>query len=255
MRLGTFNILNGRSPDDGEVHVDRFAGAVRELDCDVLALQEVDRAQERSGGADLTAVAAEAMGAPHHEFVAALSGTPGATWVSATGEEQPDSAAYGIALLSRHPVLSWQVVRLPALPRRVPVLLPGHRQPVLVGDEPRVAVAALVESPIGRLTVVGTHLSFVPGWNGHQLRRLLKGVRACERPLVLMGDFNTGPRRARSITRMRSLVAARTFPAHDPMRQIDHVLADGLPPHLHCTGGAVRTGLSDHRALVVDVRA
>ena len=39
------------------------------------------------------------MGATEHRFVAALAGTPGATWMAATGEEQPDSAAYGIASL------------------------------------------------------------------------------------------------------------------------------------------------------------
>ena len=53
------------------------------------------------------------MGASHHLFVAALSGTAGATWTAATGDEQPDSAAYGIAFLSRYDVLGWRVVRLP----------------------------------------------------------------------------------------------------------------------------------------------
>src|SRR3954466_6159476 len=112
MRVATFNILHGRSPADDRVDVDRFARAVEDLDADVLALQEVDRNQPRSGHADLTAVAAEAMGAVDHLFVAALAGTPGATWMAATGEEQPDSAAYGIALLSRRPVSAWEVVRL-----------------------------------------------------------------------------------------------------------------------------------------------
>ena len=102
MRLATFNILHGRSLTDGRVDLDRFADAVRRLDADVLALQEVDRAQARSHGADLTAVAADAMGAPHHRFVATLHGEPG-LWVAGTGEEQPDTAAYGIALLSRRP--------------------------------------------------------------------------------------------------------------------------------------------------------
>ena len=104
MRIATFNILHGRTPADDVVDVDRLAAAVRELDADVLALQEVDRDQPRSRNADLTAVAAEAMGAVEHRFVAALSGTPGATWSAATGEEQPGSAGYGIALLSRLPV-------------------------------------------------------------------------------------------------------------------------------------------------------
>ena len=60
MRLATFNLLHGRSLSDGAVHAERVAAAVAELDADVLALQEVDRAQPRSGGLDLTAIAARA---------------------------------------------------------------------------------------------------------------------------------------------------------------------------------------------------
>ena len=55
MRIATFNILHGRSLDDGRVDVDRLAAAVKSLDADVLGLQEVDRDQPRSFGADLTA--------------------------------------------------------------------------------------------------------------------------------------------------------------------------------------------------------
>src|SRR3954465_9232141 len=142
VRIATFNILHGRSPTDGRVDVDRLADSVKSLDADVLGLQEGDRDQPRSLGADLTAVAAEAMGAVDQQFVAALAGTPGGTWMAATGDEQPGSASYGIALLSRHPRLSWGVVRLPALKRRVPVWFRGDARPKVVGDEPRVAVAA-----------------------------------------------------------------------------------------------------------------
>src|SRR5581483_10134809 len=106
MRMATFNILHGRDIDDEEVDVDRLADCVRRLDADVLALQEVDYDQPRSAMADLTAVAAEAMGAVSHRFVAAISGTPGATWMAATGDEQPGAAAYGIALLSRYQAMN-----------------------------------------------------------------------------------------------------------------------------------------------------
>ena len=128
MRLATFNILHGRSPADGLVDLTRLADAVRTLDADVLALQEVDRLQERSQLADLTAVAAAAMGAVSHRFVAALSGTPGATRMAATGTELPGTAAYGISLLSRYPATGWQVLRLPRIPVRFPMWLPGPRK-------------------------------------------------------------------------------------------------------------------------------
>ncbi|GAB3244417.1 endonuclease/exonuclease/phosphatase family protein [Kineococcus gypseus] len=237
--------------------VDRYAAAIASLDADVVALQEVDRGQERSSRADLTAVAAEALGAAEHRFVAALSGTPGATWMAATGHEQPDEAAYGIALLSRLPVRSWEVVRLPSVPWTVPVLFPGARRPKLVRDEPRVAVVAVVEEPsTGRcLTVAGTHLSFVPGWNTWQLRRLVRTLRRCATPVVLMGDLNLEPQAVHRASGMRPLVRADTFPLEAPARQLDHVLLGGDEPSpLRVSGsGAHRLPLSDHLALTVDV--
>jgi endonuclease/exonuclease/phosphatase family metal-dependent hydrolase len=169
MRVVTFNILNGRTRTDDQVDVGRFRDAVGSLDADVLALQEVDRNQPRSQGADLTAMAAEVMGAEDQRFVAALTGSPGATWVAATGEEQPDAATYGIALLSRYPVRAWEIVRLPAVPVPVPIRLSGSLLPTLVRDEPRVAVAATLETPAGPVTTVNTHLSFIRWWNGRQL--------------------------------------------------------------------------------------
>src|SRR5215207_7646000 len=136
VRIATFNILHGRSLEDGRVDVQRLADAIKTLDADVLGLQEVDRDQPRSLGADLTAVAAEAMGAVDSQFVAALSGTPGGTWMAATGDEQPGSATYGVALLSRFPVVSWRVVRLQPLRVSVPLWSTLTRRPFLARDEP-----------------------------------------------------------------------------------------------------------------------
>lgn len=251
MRLATFNILHGRNPADDLVDVGVYAAAIAGLGADVLALQEVDRNQPRSHGADLTAVAAEAMGADEHRFVAAMTGRPGATWVAATGEEQPDAATYGVALLSRHPVSAWQVVRLPVLRTAVPMRFPGDLRPTLVRDEPRVAVAATVEAPSGTLTVACTHLSFVSWWNGRQLRALTAALRATGGPLVLMGDLNMGVRRAVRISGLTPAARHPTFPSDAPREQLDHVLTKG---HLAATASqAVRLPLSDHQALVVDL--
>jgi endonuclease/exonuclease/phosphatase family metal-dependent hydrolase len=250
MRIATFNILNGRVPG-GEVDEVRFADAIRSLDVDVLGLQEVDRNQPRSRHADLTRVAAAAMGAVESRFAAALSGTPGTTWSAPTGQEHPDSAAYGVALLSRLPVSSWQEVRLPPAPLRVPHRFHGRRWPTLVHDEPRVAVMATIETPTGRLQVVNTHLSFLPWWNGVQLRRLVRALRGLD-DLVLMGDLNMAPGRAHALTRMRPLASGDTFPADAPHSQIDHVLVRGSLAGVG--GGPVPAGISDHLALVAETR-
>ncbi len=251
MRLATFNILHGRGLSDGRVDLDRFGAAVAGLDADVVALQEVDRDQPRSHQADLTAVAAQAMGAEHHRFVATLHGHPG-TWSAATGADQPEIAAYGIALLSRLPVRSWKLLALPTLPARVPMVHRGSRRPSLVRDEQRAALAAEVETEGGPLTVVATHLTFIPGWNALQLRRLVRVCRPLARPLAVTGDLNLEGTAPARISRWRSAGRALTFPVEVPDRQIDHVLLDGA---VRPTGDpmAVDTGMSDHRALVVDL--
>jgi endonuclease/exonuclease/phosphatase family metal-dependent hydrolase len=252
MRVATFNILHGRTVGDG-VHPERLQECVRRLDPDVLALQEVDCDQPRSSLADLTAVAAGAMGAVAHRFVAAISGTPGATWMAATGREQPGTAAYGIALLSRFPVASWQVVRLPRIPFRFPMYLPGPNRVMIVDEEPRAAVIARLHTPLGDLTVANTHLSFVPGWNRRQLRRLVHDLRGFPGPRLLIGDLNMTPATAHRWSGMRPLAVADTFPADAPDRQLDHILTDD--PRLRSAATAAEPmPISDHRPLLAELR-
>jgi endonuclease/exonuclease/phosphatase family metal-dependent hydrolase len=251
MRIATFNILNGRSPTDDVVDERRFRDAIVSLDADLLGLQEVDRRQPRSRYADLTAIAADAMVAPHHMFVPAIAGTPGTGWSAASGEEAPDTAAYGIAFLSRRPVTDWTVVRLPAAPLPVPYRATGAAVPRLVRDEPRVAIVASVDMPHGPMDVVTTHLSFLRPWADRQLRRLVRTLSPNRGPTVLIGDLNMPLDAAQRMTGMNPLAVGPTFPAAAPRRQIDHILTDGQFTVTSC--GAVQLAISDHRALVADL--
>src|SRR4051794_14746612 len=129
MRLATFNLMHGRSLDDGRVDAGRVATAIAALDADVLGLQEVDRGQLRSGHADLTRIAADAMGAAEVLFVPAVVGTPGEGFRVATDADQDGvDPHYGIALISRFPVTEWRITRLPAAPLRAPILIPGAKR-------------------------------------------------------------------------------------------------------------------------------
>ena len=252
MRLATFNLLHGRTPADGVVDLNRLVAAVRTLDADILALQEVDRDQPRSHLADLTAVAAEAMKAQSHRFVAAIAGTPGATWIAATGREAPGEASYGISLLSRYPARNWQVLRLPRIRPTFPLWLSGPRLWILVREEPRAVVVGQFETPTGLLTVANTHLSFVPGWRRFQLRRLRRDLAAYAAPVVIMGDLNMPPPQPERISGFLSLAAHPTFPRDGPDTQLDHILLRGDLGEV-AGSDAVKLGLSDHRALWVDV--
>ena len=251
MRLATFNILHGRSIADGHVRADRLYAAVQTLRPDVLGLQEVDRAQARSHGLDQTAIAADAMGAVAVRFIPAIDGTPGERWRAARAEGPADEPAYGVSLLSRLPVRSWHVARLPTLPVRSPLRTQDKRW-VMARDEPRVAVAAVLSSDAGPITVATTHLSFLPGWNVMQLRRLLAEFAGLPRPFILTGDLNIPGPLPRSVAGWRPLAVAPTYPLHEPRVQLDHLLVDGRVGAVSHTA-APALPISDHRALVADV--
>lgn len=255
MRLATFNLLHGRSVTDGLVDPGRLTAAVSRLDADVICLQEVDRGQPRSGGLDLTRLVAQALGCVdgNWRFAPALIGEPGGVWRAATDADDSDvdSPAYGIGLVSRLPVRSWHLVRLSAARVRSPVVLPGSRRVAWLTDEPRLGLAAVVESASGPLTVASTHLSFVPLWNAVQLRRLVAELAGLPAPQVLLGDLNLPGPFPGWLSGWQPLATDKTYPAWRPSIQIDHALGHGALPRVVSTE-APQLPLSDHRALIIE---
>ena len=109
-----------------------------------------------------------------------------------------------------------------------------------------------METSAGPLVVATTHLSFVPGWNVVQLRRVTRNLAALGLPCILMGDLNVpGGVPARG-TGWRALARVKTFPGARPSMQIDHALGHGLLPVVRAVS-ATELPLSDHRALVLDL--
>jgi endonuclease/exonuclease/phosphatase family metal-dependent hydrolase len=267
IRVGSFNLLSGRSLEDGEIEPSRLTAAIRELDADVLAVQEVDRFQPRSASADQAQAVATAMDAVAGRFVATVDGTPGkpgwaaATWWSGFSATSPDGSAifgaerrpdYGIGLYSRLPVADWAVLRLRPARGRFPLAIPTRPRRVMwLPDEPRAAVAAVLAEP--RLTIACTHLSFVPGVNAAHLIRVRRWLARLPAPWLLVGDLNMPAAPARRLTGWTPLVNAPTFPSPAPKVQLDHVLASGLPAGTRATGHVLHLPLSDHRAVRVDL--
>ena len=250
-----------------------MVAALTALRPNVLAMQEVDRMQARSGGVDQTAAVANALtGAAQTEvswrFVPAIVGEPGGVWSAATGLDIASghdlggvgrtSTSYGTGLITTWPVRSWHVVVLKPFPWRAPVFIPGVNRWMFIDDEPRICVAAVVEAPWGECTVAATHLSFVPGWNIWQLRRLVRALASLPGPRILLGDLNLPAPIPAVASRWQALASGHgTFPSPSPRLQLDHVLLDDRParfPSVVATAAEELT-FSDHRAIVVDLSA
>jgi endonuclease/exonuclease/phosphatase family metal-dependent hydrolase len=154
---------------------------------------------------------------------------------------------YGMALLSRHPIVrSW------------PVPLPE-------GNEPRIALAAEIALPGGdTITAVNVHFDWVDddAFRFAQASRLAAILDTLSRPYVLLGDFNDQPGsrtlalfRARASEARKPAIEHFTFSATAPEKEIDFIFA--APAGAWEVGEArvVRERIaSDHRPVVAMLR-
>ena len=251
-----------------------LAAAIGDLAPDILGMQEVDAHQERSGGVDQSVVAAHAMGldaSPHHRrFVPSLHGTPGhrdnfrhldadQQLKADAGLHPDDGPMYGVALITRKPALAWHRPTFPPAKVSLPLLVPARPRPrvMSVPDEPRAAVAAVIETEVGVMTVATVHLSFVPGFNIWQLRKLREWLAPLPRPLVLMGDFNLPGGLPARVTGWSQVVELPTYPSFGPKVRFDHILLDGFPTDVvEQVGASVkvhRLPVSDHCAVTAEI--
>lgn len=273
MRLATFNLLHGLSLTQLEANPDAIADAaglaesMRLLDADVVALQEVDAYQPRSSHQHQAQLAAEAMDAQTCVFVPTVAGTPGgADGFRSTTEQERRAAAtgefverqYGIALLSRRPVLEHEVHIFEPPRASLPLLVQSGEGPRMtkVRDEQRAAIVAVIDGEHGPFTVVAAHLSFVPGVNVRQLRAIKALTSDLPRPLFLMGDLNIPWDLARRVARWKAIHRGPTYPSYKPRIQFDHLLVDELGERqldaFRRSARSLRLPVSDHQAVIAD---
>lgn len=280
LRVLTLNTASGRGATGAALppaELARALAGLADVGADVVALQEVDGGQARSGGAHQTALAAAALTAAGRDgdsgrsagvdwrFAPALLGTPTPLLPGAPPAVRPAGGlllgpgdplpgpAFGVALLSRRPVRSWHVLPLEAgrarLRLRAPDPATGTPRWWAFPDEPRVAVAAVLE---GGVTVACTHLSFSPPTAVRQLRRVRHWLAQAPGPVrLLLGDLNLPSVVPGVVSGGRHLVRGATYPARRPRLQLDHVLA--LQGDVRGTPVAASLQLGDHRAVAVDI--
>jgi endonuclease/exonuclease/phosphatase family metal-dependent hydrolase len=232
LRVMTYNVFAGNDLSR-QSNLTRVAALVDSLRIDVLFLQEVDRNTARSGGTDQAATMAMLTGM-HAAFGRAMDF---------------DGGEYGIAILSR-----WPIVQSRVLPLDDPGVVPA---------EPRIGLHVVIARHDRLLHLLNTHLDHGrdPVARHAQADRLLRFVADSIRdlPLVTAGDLNAPP----DAQELRALLSAlydawprcgrgagHTFRSDRPDRRIDYVLLRGVT----CTRAEVPgVMLSDHLPVVVDV--
>jgi endonuclease/exonuclease/phosphatase family metal-dependent hydrolase len=238
LRVMTYNIQAGGG------NIDSITAVIRRSDADVVGLQEVDvHWSERSGYADEAEALAKQLGMQVR--FAPIYDLPG------TDPSKP-RRQYGIALLSRFPIVSFTnhvITRLSTQTAdATPSLAPGFLEAAIVFQGTRVRL-------------FNTHLDYRsdPRVREAQVREMLDFIGEVSTPTVVFGDMNATPDapelqpllRHLSDSWASSLGAGLTYPARDPVKRIDYVLTSR---HFSARDQTVLPTLaSDHRPVVMNL--
>jgi endonuclease/exonuclease/phosphatase family metal-dependent hydrolase len=236
LTLGSLNLHAGRGTPGHDAPLFDVVTACKEVDTDVLVLQEA----WAGPGADDVATVADVLGYDVAGTFSVARATREGT-LRLVAREGPDGDAdWTVAVLSRLPVLDAGIVALTPQLRRDP----GRRA----------VVRAVVDVDGSPFTVVGTHLPLIkdPVW------RLAPALRstlpAADEPGALVGDMNMWGWCADRLAGpgWRRAVRGRTYPSHRPHSQTDHVLVNTAVTVT--SAGVIPQVMSDHRPVRARLR-
>lgn len=210
VRIAQYNIAAARISS-----IEAVTNAIKALRADIVTLNEVDKNTARSGNVDQAAYIAQKLGM-HYIFGKAIDF---------------DGGEYGVAILSKFPIKTSEVVNLPNGQEGI--------------DEPRIVLIAEIEHPRfdTPVVVMNTHLDYKEDHilQGHQITRIndlavaniaLKNIDDFTNKVkILAGDFNDtyNSNNIAELERYWDPVVAnephkmRTWPASNPMADLDHI--------------------------------
>jgi endonuclease/exonuclease/phosphatase family metal-dependent hydrolase len=240
LRVASYNV-HGCRGIDGVRSEKRIAEVIASLDADIIGLQELDLNRARSAGIDQAGLIAEQLEWQRF-FHPAMR----------VADEQ-----YGNAILSRWPMQLRQAQGLPSTTTRM-------------CRETRAALWVEIETPVGPLQVINTHLGLGRRERMMQVELLIGdewlGRVDSNNGLILMGDFNSVPNSRPYRLIMQYLRDAgrlitprpdlRAFPTRWPLLAVDHIfINEGLQvDRISVVRNAETRIASDHFPVVADLR-
>ena len=219
MILASLNTHGGRGADGRPYDLE---AACRQFKADIIVLQEVWRPHR---GPDPIADIAAALGTELR--TADLVEDTDLRSFGISGETA--RGRWGLATLTTVPVTGYEVVDL------------GR----IAGDAtPRAAQLITLELPAGDpLRIANTHLTYRL-LSPVQLLRLVRRLDTGDIPTVIVGDLNMPAPLTGLAAGYAPAVSGRTFPAHRPLLQLDHILASRQVAR--CGGEVLPRAGSDH---------
>lgn len=225
LRIATYNIHRCVG-NDGVVSCERIADVLKQIDADVIALQEV--AFSSAGPVNVLEDLARSI---RGEAIA------GPTLTEEKGH-------YGNAVVTR--------------------IKPDAVEPLDIsvsGREPRGALMLAFGANGRKVHILATHLGLRPGERRHQMRRIVTMLDAHKDGVtIVLGDFNEWFNWARPLRwltrRLGGSPSPATFPSRRPLLPLDRIWVN--PPDklikLYAHRCATAAVASDHLPLVAEIR-
>ena len=231
LRIISYNIRHGEGLDD-RLDLRRIASVLERLRPDLVALQEIDRDQERSGRVDQMKELGAMLG---------MEARFKQSCFIAEGE-------YGIGVLSRFPILKAAAYTLSQVR----------------GRESRSALEVQVNAPgtsvpVSFLSIHSDYDDFTAEIRVQEIHALAEFLSEHKNPLILAGDFNA----ERMDPALLALEAAGwsildkqnavTFPSHRGGIEIDHIALKNFHPKVRRYEVIEKKVASDHFPIIADL--
>lgn len=222
LRVLAYNIHHGAGMD-GAIDLPRIANVIQSEKPDFVALQEVDKMVNRSGKIDQAKVLGGLLGM-HHHFAKFMD---------------YDGGEYGLAVLSKYPIIKSHTHELPD------------------GAEPRVVleVEAVVNGkPVSFASI---HLDWTKSpLRLAQFKALDQALANRDHPVIVAGDYNAEPNSpTMALARQSGFIIPKsdanlTWPADKPTVEIDYIVIRGMSGVKATSFVLDERIASDHRPVV-----